>query len=310
MIRNNTPVALNRSRVYRLRANASANVSDDNKIPDTVTVGSYNVENMFDGIDEDPQRGNREKPERELQALAKVIKRSGADVVALQEVENKEVLQSFVDRYLPEYGDVVLVEGNDARGIDVAVISKYPIKRVLSHKNDVFPTSDGRETKFKRDALRVDVDVPGYPLSVYTVHLKSRRGGEEAAIQRHAEAQELRRIIDREMKPFPKHNFVVTGDFNDTPGSETLASLTSPEKTAGKPLFDTLEGKPWSERDTWPSSHPRRQFDHILIPQHMKDDLVQSKVNRYPESEIASDHLMITAKFKIRPDKPALIAQA
>ncbi|MBI3929753.1 MAG: endonuclease/exonuclease/phosphatase family protein [Armatimonadetes bacterium] len=267
--------------------------------PETVTVGTYNVKNMFDHLDQNPREGNKAKPEKELEALARVIERSGADVVALQEVENREVLQHFVDEYLAgEFTDVVLVEGNDGRGIDVALISKFPVTDAVSHKDNVFPLPDGSgTTQFRRDALRVDVDIPGYPMSVYTVHLKSRLGGPEATAQRQAEASELRRVVNQEMAPFPKHNFVVTGDFNDSPPTETLRRVLQGE-AGDEPLVDVLEGKPWDERDTWPSRGPNRQFDFVIMPEHMGDNLVDSRVHQYPESKRASDHLMVTATLR------------
>ena len=90
-------------------AGASARESQD---VDQVTIGTYNVKNLFDGIDQDPSRGTTEKPDRELRALAAVIANSKADVVALQEVENIDVLNKFLQDYMPDqFQHAVLVEG-------------------------------------------------------------------------------------------------------------------------------------------------------------------------------------------------------
>ena len=50
----------------------------------------------------------------------------GPDIVALQEVENMHILEQLRDNHLAGlgYDTVVLIEGNDKRGIDVAFLSK------------------------------------------------------------------------------------------------------------------------------------------------------------------------------------------
>jgi hypothetical protein len=65
--------------------------------------------------------------------LAARIKAIDADVLALQEVESIEALEEFVDEErLDEYRHLVLVEGNDERLIDVALMSRFPIGAVTS----------------------------------------------------------------------------------------------------------------------------------------------------------------------------------
>jgi endonuclease/exonuclease/phosphatase family metal-dependent hydrolase len=267
---------------------------------DTVRIATYNVKNLFDDQDENPNLGTTEKPAAEQQALANNIRNSGSQVLALQEVESLEVLQNFVEKYLPgEFSEVVLVEGNDRRGIDVALLSKFPVQEVISHKDHQFPLADGSgQTSFNRDLLRVDLDIRGIPLTVYTSHFKSKRGGSASDNERIAEAQETRRILAQEMAPFEKANFVVMGDLNDRPTSTTLKVLT--EEWEGQPaLVSSLEGLPPAERGTYPSKKPKDQIDHILFPEHMRDNLEGSRVYKDSESRLASDHLMVTADFRL-----------
>ena len=53
----------------------------------------------------------------------------GADIIALQEVENVAVLERLRSEYLGDLGylPAILVEGTDTRGIDVAFLSKLPL---------------------------------------------------------------------------------------------------------------------------------------------------------------------------------------
>lgn len=280
--------------------NEQRNSKPESTSSDTFKLGTYNVKNLFDEHDQDPKLGTAQKPEAELRALARNIERSGADVFALQEVENVTVLEQFLNEYLPgKFSEVVLVEGNDGRGIDVAVISKFPVEKVVSHKDNQFPLADGSgTTSFNRDLLRVDLDVKGIPFSVYTSHFKSKIGGARAENERVAEAQETRRILAQEMAPYEKHNFVVTGDLNDTPDSKTLEVLTQPWQ-GQEALYNSLDGLSDSERKTFPSKKPKDQIDHILMPQHLKDNLLESSVYRDQDSKVASDHLMVTATFRL-----------
>lgn len=280
-----------------------------NRQHNTVTIGQYNVKNLFDDKDQNPELGTVQKPRKELEALARTIQKSGAEILTLQEVENKEVLQQFVDEYLPDFGHVVLVEGNDHRGIDVAVISKHDVTNVVSHAANKFPDADGNEMQFNRDLLRVDLDVKGYPLSIFTSHFKSKRGGEWSEKERIGEARETRRILKEEMGDWSKRNFIVTGDLNDTPGSKTINEVRfggsqaprkqSKQKRGGSQepvLRSALERLPVKERNTWPSKGPKEQIDHILYPEHMEDNLITTRVWR---DKIASDHCMVTAEFSL-----------
>ena len=78
-----------------------------------------------------------------VQNTAHVIADLNADVVCLMEVEDRVGLQRFHDdvldaRYLqpaggPPYEHVLLVDGNDARGIDVAILSRHPVLWLRTH---------------------------------------------------------------------------------------------------------------------------------------------------------------------------------
>src|SRR5215208_6060257 len=69
----------------------------------------------------------RENDKRELTALA--IAETRADILALQEVDNLDVLQAFFSNYVHRVSDLryehfKLVHGNDQRGIDVAFVMR------------------------------------------------------------------------------------------------------------------------------------------------------------------------------------------
>ena len=53
----------------------------------------------------------------------------GADIIALQEVENVAILERLRTEYLADSGylPAILIEGQDIRGIDVAFLSRLPL---------------------------------------------------------------------------------------------------------------------------------------------------------------------------------------
>lgn len=134
-----------------------------------ITVMSYNVENLFDTFHDEgkqdftylPKWVKQQNPDvykycksqtvykfreecfkidwtipklnKKFQSLTKVIsvvnKGKGPDIIALQEVENINVLNLWMEHSLSELGykEVVLIEGPDNRGIDGAIVSKFPL---------------------------------------------------------------------------------------------------------------------------------------------------------------------------------------
>lgn len=209
---------------------------------------------------------------RQLTALA--LNAAQADVVCLQEVDNKEALEVFYQRYLKRliepavaadkralrqemaragqgvdesrlfavdkrhYFDWrVVVDGNDGRGIDVAVMSKLPIS-IKTHAHRTFQElevwsddlrgyrdrSGGRERRlgpndrvFMRDCLEIDLKLNGRPLTLYACHFKSMHPSRDGTRPyRRAEALAVRRIIEERFgRDARDANWVICGDLND-----------------------------------------------------------------------------------------------
>jgi predicted extracellular nuclease len=184
---------------------------------------------------------------RQMSALA--IADADADIICLQEVDNMAALEAFEAGYLFRmmgngYQRKYLVEGNDSRGIDVAVLMReqtrdgQPIefRGITSHAGVTYAEfglfnnrleGSGLHPKdriFKRDCLEVDLAIGGLPLTLYVVHLKSMGGPRDGVDGRHAtmavrqaEALAVRRIIETRFGAgqAASHNFVICGDMND-----------------------------------------------------------------------------------------------
>lgn len=184
---------------------------------------------------------------RQMSALA--IADADADIICLQEVDNMAALEAFESGYLFRmmgngYRRKYLIEGNDSRGIDVAVLMReqtsdgepIALKGITSHLSVTYAEFglfndelaalglDPKDRIFKRDCLEVDLDVGGRPLTLYVVHLKSMGGPRDGVDGRHAtmpvrraETLAVRRIIETRFGPGQtgQENFVICGDMND-----------------------------------------------------------------------------------------------
>ena len=276
--------------------------------PSSFRIASYNVKNLFDNVD-DPDKadeGTPAKPATEQKALAAVIDKSEADVLALQEVVNIEALTEFRDKYglAEEYPHVVLVEGNDRRGIDVALLSKYPIENVKSHKDEVFEVPGQAPRGFLRDLLQADIQIPQYgPVRFFAAHLSSKIGGEKAEVMRAAEAKAARAIVKEEVKDFPGQKYVVMGDFNDTPDSPAVQTFLAKDDDNWS-LVDGFRAQPGAV--SYPTSEKTarkwgyNRIDQILLSPEMAATQVDQSVFKHPQAKVASDHWMVTADFALK----------
>jgi len=284
------------------------------------TVGNQNAHNMFNKEDIVEGSKTRPKSENSKEALGWAIDRGNCDTWSLQELSSEKTLKGWLtDTGLAQkYPHVALVPGNSTRGINVGIISKYPIVHVESHKDMKFPLADGSgDTGFSRDLLRADIDVDGDKIadvSVYNTHSKSRltsETGVSSDMQRLSEAKAIRDTVMEEMKEFPGRHWVVTGDLNDECTDPSVQALLDSE---GKdPWRDSLDHLAPEDRKTWPASpkpnkwgHLPAHFDHVIYDAD-NSKLVSSKILDYNlhkdgfYQSWGSDHKGVKAEFEITP---------
>ncbi len=268
-----------------------------------LTIATFNVLNLFDEHD-DPyhaDEGTEAKPVAELTALAESIRKLDADVLALQEVENRGMLERFNAAMLSDmgYAHVVLFEGNDLRGIDVALLSRLPVGPVTSHRHLRFSDGSDGAMRFNRDLLRVRIEPAGFaPFDVFVVHFKSKRGGEtQTEPFRIGECRKAREILSDVLANDPDARFVICGDFNDTFDSKPMKTLIGEGEWV---LRDFMSEVP---KDV-PSYNRMRNagvIDFILASPAMAKCYVEKSYRISPGTVETggSDHNPVSAKFRI-----------
>ena len=159
---------------------------------------------------------------------AKVIADVNADILAVIEAEDRIALLRFNQQLLKsanaDYNCVMLIDGNDERGIDVGLMTKtgIDIGTIVSH---VVDSVDG-DRIFSRDCPEYMVEVNGQTLLILINHLKSKGFGTPAAsnARRKAQATRVRELYDLRRSQ-GVDLIAVVGDFNDTPDSDPLKPL-------------------------------------------------------------------------------------
>jgi len=196
----------------------------------------YNVENLFDTIDDKHKNDNEFLPGSEknwdsdkyfqkIGNLGNVLNSIDSvelpAIIGFCEVENREVLIDLI-RYTPLTGSpykIILEEGADPRGIDVALIFRSDRFSYLSHQ-----AISGSKQFRTRYILYVKLLGPAADtLHLFVNHWKSRYGGEkETRPKRMENATLLRKVVDSLFALNTKTNILIMGDLNDEPDDESI----------------------------------------------------------------------------------------
>lgn len=199
-----------------------------------LSVLCYNVENLFDTIDDPhtddnaflPTGANRWMPHRywrKLERIAEVISRSGAYLypafVGLTEVENESVIRDLVTHPRLEGAGYryIVTEGRDPRGIDVALLYRPEIFN-LEHTRACNVRIQDEPERHLRHILLVTGRIEGEVLHIMLCHLPSRRQGARVTEPyRRAVARRMRQICDSLYRADPSDHILIMGDFNGMP---------------------------------------------------------------------------------------------
>ena len=215
------------------------------------------------------------------------LKKLNADVVVLQEVENLDVLQRFRSKFLggfKAFPHLMLVDGNDPRFIDVAVLSKQPIVHARSYRQRKSSPSS-RSFIFSRDCLEVDIDFNGTRITLFGNHFKSMIGGRSKTKKRRlGQVRAVKQIIEERFGTAQTGDapFIVLGDFNDyiETGHESTSAL--PELVRWNQVENVVERRP--QNDQWTHFYSKgneyRQLDYILISKALKPKVTSVEIER------------------------------
>lgn len=204
-------------------------------------IGFYNLENLYDTIDQPKVNDNEFTPQSakryntpiyldKINRLAEVISQVGTNVSAdglsvfgVAEVENESVLYDLVrhPKLAARNYKIVHYDSPDLRGIDVGLLYNPKYFLVLQSHPIAVPTKHRT-----RDVLWVSGIYSGDTVHIFVNHWPSRRGGEEtSAPQRAIAAAVPKKIIDSLTAKNPSVKYIVMGDLNDDPVNVSVTKV-------------------------------------------------------------------------------------
>ena len=222
------------------------------------TIGFYNLENLFDTIN-DPLKNDEASPimemasanrsevyKKKVKGIARVVADIGRDqtgntpaLLGVVEVENRKVLEDLVNHplLLPKDYGIVHYESPDGRGIDVALLYQKELFQPInssSHELKIFDDEDRRPIR-TRDQLLVSGKLEGDLIHVIVNHWPSRRGGEARSRPKRVAAAKLnKRLVDSLQSTDPYAKIFIMGDLNDDPTNASVKDVLKAQRKRNK----------------------------------------------------------------------------
>ena len=216
----------------------------------TLLIMFWNLENFFyPQKDVDFSSGEkvvtwkRFRAKRDLisKTIIAIKDKEGAypSVIGVCEVENLKTLRNLVyDTPLSRLGYRILHKDSpDSRGIDVALLYRDDRMILLEYSFFEIKSFKTRDILYAK-MLSVELkDTVHFLVN----HWPSKLGGEKKSLPRRMEAANLlRHIVDSVQRINPEARIIAMGDFNDSPSSPSLQSITSLENLSLR-LKDSLK---------------------------------------------------------------------
>lgn len=279
----------------------------------------YNVENLFDTVDDPATEDEAFTPEGDMQwteerystkldSLAKVfslLKTKHMDnqdpaFFGVCEIENRTVVQDMVDRFDTQADyQIVHHESSYHRGVDVALVyDKKQVSLIEEHVIQVsFPFDKEKST---RDVQYAQLDIQGRKVAVYVNHWPSRRAGDEYRV--HV-AQLVRAHIDSLQKKHKDVGILLMGDFNDESDNLSLTEglkkyPSSPKKPKKNRLYDLTQFRSDDGGYTYIYKDQHNLLDHIIASGHFMTQKYGLELREYDVYVADDDQLHIQVKDK------------
>jgi predicted extracellular nuclease len=266
------------------------------------TITTYNVENLFDLVDnpdKDDEGSTPSPAQLETQlaklALAVEIELQLPEILVVQEVENTAILQVLGDLVNAATGTdytAVSFETSDGRGIEVGFL--WDAERVSlvdafqMSGPDVEAAFGPGSASPGREPLVGVFDIDGSAVTIIGNHFKSKGGDDPifgvnqppiriTEAQRKDQAQAVRNFVNGLLGANPDARVIVAGDLNDfqfgEPGEGPDHPLAILEGNAGEvPLTNLINLEKPAEAFTFVFDGNSQVLDHILISPGLMED--------------------------------------
>lgn len=313
--------------ILLVAALATLSYGCSDKAPKKFNIAFYNVENLFDTINDEgvrdegftPQSAinwDSEKYFKKLNDIARVLSVIDSTnlpvIVGLAEVENQGVLNDLVSKTKLKGGkySIVHFESPDERGIDVALLYRGQYFTPIHSKPHPLSFDFDKEDK-TRDMLYFKGIIANHDtLHIMVDHWPSRSGGQEKSDpKRRAAAANVKRVSDSILRINPNANIIIMGDFNDNPDNASMQEILKAKPLHSKiskgnlynlalKKFENGEGTLyWKSWDL---------FDQIIVSGNVIEGNNQYKLNPHDIQIVKEDWMLFARKDGVKvPNRTA-----
>ena len=279
-----------------------------------ISIGFYNVENLFDTVDDPEKEDDEFLPSGEKQwteeryadkitKLSTVISQLGPDlpaIVGLCEVENQAVIEDLAAANALKKGEYSFVhyESGDERGIDVAMLYQKKLFKVIYSKPILVPLPETERPT--RDILYVKGKVSKGPeLHVFVNHWPSRWGGQkESEPKRLIAAQVLKSAIDSVMSTDANAHIICLGDFNDYPSDKSLIEILGADSlNTDSKMVNLMHGLQEKERGSYNYRGSWDFLDQIIVSRSLTDYELPDVVSNSTKAFYFDDMVYLNEEF-------------
>ena len=265
-----------------------------------ISIATYNVQNLFDCKDDGSEypdfksstsKWDCEAASSKLKRTRQVIDAIDTDIIALEEVENEQVLKALVNG--SEYKFIAFSKAKNSP-VGLALVSK-----IKPSGSEIFEVPNVKT----RNILKVVFDVEGKKFSVFVNHFPAYKNG--INMQKKAE-RTLRAALGNEQ------NAIILGDFNSPYGQKSILN----DIIATRGFYDLYSFLAPKDRYSHAVHGKKRAIDHVLLspsfmangdlsyahgsfevfkPSFMVDE------HGFAKSDLYSDHFALKFKISTKP---------
>ena len=251
-------------------------LSNCGRTRDQVKFVFWNVENYFhpahDRINNDLEYTPRSYLKYTAKAyslkcenLAMLLNSKTPHLIALAEIENKQVLQDLRSMlYFSNDFEIIHKDSPDKRGIDCAILFRKSIFTLLDSNFYHITLKNGRPT---RDIVEVILKRRHHTIKFFVVHYPSRYGGAESAGSRNEVSRFLIDTIEANASPASDY-VIISGDFNDELQDSSIQLLLNHDwknYIVSKPEATLIEKTSNKKNHSYYYKNKWMDYDHFII---------------------------------------------
>lgn len=276
------------------------------------TIAFYNLENLFDTID-DPdtldddftpngrKKWNEKRYHKKRKKLSSVIAQIGKEetqkapsIAGIAEVENYEVVEDLIrsKKLVNEHYGIVHYDSSDERGIEVALLyKKQDFELMHSETFSVLLYNEEGERDYTRDILLVTGKLKGEKVHCFVSHWPSRRKGTlETEHKRILVAKRVRELVENICSKDKEAKIIIMGDFNDNPNDTSVKQYLLNES-----LYNPFESLYDKGKGTVTHENKWLLFDQIIVSRNFFEE---NGLLTYKGAQIFDEHFLKSWKGK------------